>query len=43
MSATAVGLLRKKIRMGPEGRNDVCNDGENVKKYIYEKKWKTEI
>lgn len=35
--------LRKKIRMGPEDRNDACNDENNVKKFIYEKKWKTKI
>lgn len=41
---TAVGLLRKKtIRTCPGGRNDICNDGNNVKKLIYEKKWKTKM
>lgn len=37
-TATVVGLLRKEISMGPEGRNEARNGGNNVKKYIYEKK-----
>lgn len=31
-----ISPLRKKISMGPEGRNDASSDENNVKKFIYE-------
>lgn len=39
-TTAAVGPLRKKIRVGPEGWNDACNGGNSVQKYIYQKEGK---